>query len=60
MLFINFKILLNRGDNLKDNQAYKKKKSGHFWSKMFPVNFCLQPVNLYAKRISFLSPLVFP
>ena len=39
MLFINLKILrvlINRGDNLKDKQAYKK--SGFFWSKMFPVN----------------------
>ena len=33
------RAIINRGDNLKDKQAYKK--SGHFWSKFFPVNVCL-------------------
>ena len=35
------------------------KKSGQFWAKNFPTNFCLERANLCAKRISFLSPLAF-
>ena len=52
MLFINFQILqaiINKGDNLKDKQAYKK-----IWTllvKNVSWEFFLQPVNLYEKKI---------
>ena len=49
--------IFNRGDNLKEKQAYKK-----IWAlpvKIFILNFCLWPVYLCAKRISFLSPFLF-
>ena len=49
MLFINSKALMamiNQGDNLKHKHSYKK--SGHFWVKIFPTNFCLD--KKYRKR----------
>ena len=52
MLFIDFKIIrdiINRGDNLKDKQAYKNISA--LLVKNFPVNFYPRPVNSFAKRI---------
>ena len=57
-ILVILRSIFNQGHNLKEKQAYKK-KSGHFRSKIFPLNFCLWPVYLCAKRISFLSPFVF-
>ena len=39
MLFLNFKAvvdMINQGDNMKDRYI---EKYGHFWAKVFPVNF---------------------
>ena len=55
MLFINLKILraiIDRGDNLKDKQAYKK-KFGHFCAQIFPLNFALSLLIYVQKEFHF-------
>ena len=55
MLFIHCKTIdgmINQGDNLKDNKH--NKTSAHFWITIFPVNFCLQPIDLCLKKYCYI------
>ena len=47
--------MINRGDYLK----VKNKKPGHFWVKIFPVNFFFHLLSYVQKKLIPTSYLVF-